>query len=116
MITEAQCGKLDTVWFVADDFRVIDYAVREAWLDAPSNGQRALLISCAYGKHHKQAKWIPADKLFATAAAAYRASAAMMRERAAALLAEADRRETGAVQRAGDYYARFIKAGTPAAT
>lgn len=110
MITEAQCETLKAVWFVADDFRVVEYIVREVWVD--KDGSRE--VSCAYGTHHKQARWIPAGKLFATAAEAYRASAAMMRERAAALLAEADRRESGAVQRAGDYYARFIRAETPA--
>lgn len=109
MNTAAQSEKLQTVWLVADDFRVIEYAVREVWREATGTQY----VSCAYGTHHKQAKWIPAGKLFATAAEAYRASAAMMRERAAALLAEADRREHGGGQPAGGFYARFIKAGTP---
>lgn len=112
MLTESQCETLKAVWFVADDFRVIEYAVREVWVD--KDGSRE--ISCAYGTHHKQARWIPAGKLFATAAEAYRASAAMMRERAAVLLAEADRRESPAIRVAAEYYARFVKAGTPAAT
>lgn len=110
MITAAQSDKLKTVWFVADDFRVIEYAVREVWREATGT----LYVSCAYGTHHKQAKWIPAGKLFATANEAYRASAAMMRERAAALLAEADRREQTGSAGAADFYSQYIKAGTPA--
>lgn len=95
MLTEAKSDKLKTVWFVADDFRVIEYRLRELWRDDAGTPMAA-------------------GQLFATAAEAYRASAAMMRERAAALLAEADRREHGGGQPAGGFYARFIKAGTPA--
>lgn len=112
MLTESQCETLEAVWLVANDFRVIEYAVREVWREATGT----LYVSCAYGTHHKQAKWLPAGKLFATAAEAYRASAAMMRDHAAALLAEADRREQTGSAGAADFYSQYIKAGAPAAT
>jgi hypothetical protein len=107
MLTEKQVETLKTVWFVSDDFRVIEYEVREAWADNESK----LHLLCAYGKHHKQSKWIPCESLFATSADAYRHSAGMMRKRAAALVAEAERRERcAAAPNAAEVYAQFIKA------
>lgn len=108
MISDKQAIERANVFVVTNDGRVVEYAVRE--VHRKQNG--TLSISCGYGTHWKQCRWIDAADCYATPAEAYRESAAQLRKQAAALLAEADRREREAcAPRASDFYAAQVKQG-----